>query len=367
MTRLLLHIGSPKAGSSAIQASLAAQAAVSRRWDWSSQRWICLPPNPYGKPYPSGFIAARYLEPQHLPRYIKLRRQANPAGFEGDVERYHALLKRQLQPRLRPRPAGALLSCEYLWRIPAAAVAQLKAEFEAMGVEQFRVVAYVREPSAVYGSALQQWARLSTQLQRFDPHQWRYDLRKRLEAWASVFGEALLVRPFDRGQLPGGCVVADFQQQAAAWVGEPCWPLQLQPAPAVNSSATTEELLAMQELMRGQPANPAGSAVLRTRDLGRLWDQLAAITAVQQGSKIQLLPAVAHVIRTRHQADLEWLAEAHGVQFPDPLEGDQAFNSWPDPGATDGAPALQDLLQSPRHGALLQTLRQRLADVVLPG
>jgi len=48
MTRLLLHIGSPKAGSSAIQASLAAQAAVSRRWDWSSQRWICLPPNPYG-------------------------------------------------------------------------------------------------------------------------------------------------------------------------------------------------------------------------------------------------------------------------------------------------------------------------------
>ena len=367
MTRLLLHIGSPKAGSSAIQASLAAQAAVSRRWDWSPQRWICLPANPYGKPYPSGFIAARYLEPQQLPRYIQLRRQANPPRFQGDVERYQALLKRQLQPRLRPRPAGALLSCEYLWRIPAAAVAQLKAEFEAMGVEQFRVVAYVREPSAVYGSALQQWARLSTQLQRFDPHQWRYDLRKRLEAWASVFGESLLVRPCDRRQLPGGCVVADLQQQAVAWVGEPCWPLQLQPAPAVNSSATTEELLAMQELMRDQPANPAGSPALRTRELGRLWDQLAAIAAVQPGSKIQLLPAVAQMIRARHQADLEWLAEAYGVEFPDPQEGKPALSPSPHPVAMDGAPALQDLLQRPRHPALMQTLRQRLSEVVLPG
>jgi hypothetical protein len=367
MTRLLLHIGSPKAGSSAIQASLAAQAAASMRWDWSPQRWICLPANPYGKPYPSGFIAARYLEPQHLPRYLNLRRQANPVGFQGDVERYQALLKRQLQPRLRPGPAGALLSCEYLWRIPAAAVAQLKAEFEAMGVDQFRVVAYVREPSAVYGSALQQWARLSTQLQRFDPHQWRYDLRKRLEAWASVFGDALVVRPFDRPQLPGGCVVADLQQQAAAWVGEPGWPLQLQPAPAVNSSATTEELWAMQELMCDQPAQPAGSPALRTRELGRLWDQLAAITAVQPGSKIQLLPAVGHVIRTRHQADLEWLAQTYDVQFPDPQEGEPAFSPSPHPVATEGSPALQDLLQSPRHPALFQTLRQRLATVVLPG
>lgn len=367
MTRLLLHIGSPKAGSSAIQASLAAQAALSRRWDWSPQRWICLPANPIDKAYPSGFVAARYLEPEHLPRYFKWRCQANPEGFRADRERYQALLKRQLQPRLRPRPAGAVLSCEYLWRIPVAAVAQLKADFEAMGVEQFRVVAYVREPSAFYGSSLQQWGRLSTQLQRFKPHHWRYGFRKRLEAWASVFGDALLVRPFDRCQLPGGCVVADFQQQAAAWVGELCSPLQLQPAMQANSSATTEELWAMQELMRRQPAQSAGSPELRIRELGRLWAKLAAITAVQQGSKIQLLPAVAHLIRTRHQSDLEWLADVHGVQFPDPLEVDQAFILSPDPGATDGSPALQDLLQGPRHAALLQAVRQQLAEVVLPG
>ena len=123
----------------------------------------------------------------------------------------------------------------------------------------------------------------------------------------------------------------------------------------------------MQELMRDQPAKPAGSPALRSRELGRLWDQLAAITAVQQGSKIQLLPAVAHAIRTRHQADLEWLAQTYDVQFPDPQEGDPGFSPSPHPVSTDGSPALQDLLQSPRHPALLQTLRQRLADVVLPG
>jgi hypothetical protein len=33
----------------------------------------------------------------------------------------------------------------------------------------------------------------------------------------------------------------------------------------------------------------------------------------------------------------------------------------------DEVPALQDLLQRPRHPALLQTLRQRLSEVVLPG
>jgi hypothetical protein len=123
----------------------------------------------------------------------------------------------------------------------------------------------------------------------------------------------------------------------------------------------------MQELMRDQPANPAGSPALRTRELGRLWDQLAAIAAVQPGSKIQLLPAVAQVIRARHQADLEWLAEAYGVEFPDPQEGKPALSPSPHPVAMDGAPALQDLLQRPRHPALMQTLRQRLSEVVLPG
>jgi hypothetical protein len=365
MPCLLLHIGSPKAGSSAIQASLERQATKRSAWPWSSRRWRCLPANPYGRTYPSGFIAAAYLSADRLPRYLQLRQQADARAFQRDLQRYQALLHRQLQPRWRPAPAGAVLSCEYLWRLPEERILQLRRDFQARGVEQFRVIAYVREPSSLYGSALQQWARLSSDLQRFDPRQWRYELRRRLEAWGAVFGADLVVRAFEREQLHAGCVVKDLQQQALTWLGQDRWPLELMASDPVNSSTTAEALFAMQGLMARQAAPSAAVSSRRSRELGRLWERIQASADSRAGSPIRLRPEVVALIQRCHQDDLDWLASTHGVRFaqtPATAEGMPPLVAPPDRSAW----SLEQLLQPPGHPELLGQLQAQLASVTLP-
>ncbi|MBM5785636.1 MAG: hypothetical protein FJ076_12620 [Cyanobacteria bacterium K_DeepCast_35m_m1_288] len=355
MTTLVLHIGSPKAGSSAIQASLEAQ-----RW---SRRWCALSANPYGKPYPSGFIAGLYLQPKALPRCLAQRLQQDPDRFARDLKRYRRMLASQLQPRWRPRPVAAVLSCEYLWRLPAASVQQLRADFEALGVTRFLVLAFVREPSSLYGSALQQWARLSTDLQRFDPYSWRYELRQRLETWSAVFADSLVVRPYHRSQLHQGCVVADLQQQLQQRLADlPGLPV-LRMVPAVNRSFSTEELVAMHELMQRQPGGAAQASIARARALRRLWDDLKLRLQERQGSSIRVRVAVQTLIRRRHQADLDWLADQYGVWLSGADE--QVACCGPEPSG-EGAWALLDLLEECRQPQLLEELRARLAQERLP-
>lgn len=357
MTTLVLHIGSPKAGSSALQASLAAA-----RWRGG---WRGLPANPYGKPYPSGFIAGLYLEPRALPRFLAQRQQADAAVFARDLARYRRLLARCLQPRWRPRPRAVVLSCEYLWRLPQPAVAALRRDFEALGVQRFLVVAYVREPAALYGSALQQWSRLSTELQRFDPSSWRYELRRRLDTWAAVFHDDLLVRPCDRAHLVQGSVVADLQQLLEQQLGADSGLPSLPAVPVVNGSASTEELVAMQELMLRQPGGAGSAGGRRAQALTRLWEALAQTTREQPGSRIRVKPAVQALIRQRHQADLDWLEAQHGLVLP-PSPELLAAGADADRPLAGTSLTLADLLEAPQQPELLERLRRRLAAETLP-
>jgi hypothetical protein len=355
MTTLVLHVGSPKAGSSAIQASLKVH-----RW---SRRWCALSVNPYGKPYPGGFIASLYLKPSALPRFLAQRLQQDPDRFSRDVDRYRHLLASQLQPRWRPRPAVAVLSCEYLWRLPAASVQQLRTDFESLGVTRFLVLAFVREPASLYGSSLQQWARLSTDLQRFDPHNWRYELRRRLETWSAVFADSLVVRPYQRSQLHQGCVVADLRQQLQLHLADLPGLPALRSVQAVNRSTSTEELVAMHELMQRQPGLGAKTSAARARALTRLWDELEQLRQEGQGSPIRVRTAVQALIRQRHQADLDWLAEQYGVWLP---AADKLVASCRPKPSPEGAWALLDLLEECRQPQLLEQLQARLAQERLP-
>ena len=356
MTTLVLHIGSPKAGSSAIQTSL-----LRARW---GAAWAGIPPNPYGKPYPSGFIAGLYLKPKALPRFLAQRQQQDSERFERDLSRYRRLIRRCVQPRWHKPPKALILSCEYLWRLPQSSVEALRRDFEDLGCNQFLVVAYVREPGSLYGSALQQWSRLSTNLQRFDPLVWRYELRQRLQTWHSVFGESLVVRPFERGQLPDGCVVRDFQNQLVHGLADlPGWP-DLTPVADVNRSATTEELLAMHTKMAHGVHPSHQSWAHSAGSLTRLWDELTTRTEDQSGTPIRVRAEVLHLIRQRHREDLCWLFDRHGVQFKSlsesPYQHVDHHDLWK---ASETPLQLLDLIEAPLDQDLLQSLCDYLCEI----
>jgi hypothetical protein len=361
MTTLVLHIGSPKTGSSAIQAAIKPTRLRARSSDW-----CVLPTNPYRKPEPAGCIAALYEPPEELPRVWSQLHRADPRRFARDVARYRALLHRRLQPRWGTRPDALFLSSEYLWTFRVELIEQLRRDWIDLGIDRFQVIAYVRSPSAFFRSALQQHARLSTSFRRFRPHRWRYRIRQRLEAWQQVFGDALVVRPFDRTQLHQGCVVRDLQQTVQRALPDhsplPAAPVQA----AVNESVSAEELLAMQEWMLRFPAHTADGSLRRSKALWRQWQRLKRCRGDGRGTAVILDPAVEHMIQSRHQADLDWLASSFAVH----LEGSDSVHSepaelppldrWPEP------IALEDLLDLRLDEPWLHTLRAELARRSLP-
>jgi hypothetical protein len=373
MTALLLHIGSPKAGSSAIQASLEQCSKQLCR----SSGVLVLPSNPYNRPMPSGFLAACHLSVEQLPRYLAARHRRDPEQFQQDLVCYQQLLAnllrfgvqahpsplrarlRQLKAALLRRPARpALLSSEYLFRLPPAQIARLRDWFEAQGVRRFRLLVYVREPISAYGSFLQQWLRLSDDYAPYNPWLWHYQVKQQLEAWEGVFGpEALVVRPFEREQLVGGSVVADFYNQCSRWFDQPISGPEVS---AVNQSLSIEALTLVQELLQAVPPSRRLESDW-TSGMAKFLRLLRQQSAALPCAPVQVQPAVCRLVRDRHSDDMAWLAERHGIhltQQPD-AEGGEGYPPWRE------ISSLNDLLQPPANSELIEQLRQRQLEAVV--
>jgi len=368
MSRLFLHIGSPKAGSSAIQAGLQGLASDPVAAAAGLQ---VLPPNPYGKPLPSGFVAARYLPLDDLPRYLQLRQQRDPEQFSRDLDDYQAVLTDRLMPLQDPRwrwqkaqrqawNGTAVLSSEYLWRLPIEQIQALRKDFEALGVTEFRVMAYVREPVSAYGSFLQQWLRLSTDLERYNPLHWHYQPRQHLEAWAAVFGSDLVVRPFVREQLRERSVVSDCFAALGAWVG--C-ALSVPELPVANEAFSTEELFLVQDLLRALPPDQWSDPQWPFR-MARFRRLLRSAAQPLGCQPVRLQPWVACQVWQRHQHDLAWLKQQHGLTFPAPAAAlSQALAP-----EQRGAFALEQLLCPPESSErTLALMRGQLVAVLAEG
>lgn len=364
--RLLLHIGSPKTGSSAIQEALYPHRFRGRFGSPLSRRpsWLAVPPNPFQAPKPSGFIAALYLPFDDLPRYLRMR-YARPEQLLRDQRRYRKLLARSLRASRQ-----AVMSSEYLFRFHSDQIAQLRRDLDGWGVEEVRVLLYIRAPEQAYGSFLQQWLKLSTDVSRYHPQAWRYDFRGALERWEEAFPGAVQVRPY------GGCVVTDFSSQLRDFLPD-AELLSSARATQANTGLSRESLFALQQVLPHVEGMDCEDRYPHAMALARLRQELeAAARQLPGGSRpVRVWPSVAAVLRQRHAADLSWLERHYGVSF-DPPPGldsgavDPAAPQPPVPRA-DVPCRLEDLLEPPPlvdvQAVLAAALACRLVDAAPRG
>lgn len=340
MRRALIHIGSSKTGSTAIQHSLA-----------------------HGSPEASGFcrlgtrgipphlvLAALYRDFETLDPYIKAC-FGEVAAVEAARPAVHAEID-----RLLARCQNLVLSSEFLFDVPAEGIRRLKADLVGHGIGDFRIVCYVREPAGHYLSDLQEFLKNNTDLRRFLPQAYRYRFRETLQRWEAEFPGQLAVRAFERTAFPQGNVIRDFHSLIDGFFGT------VQPAgPELNrnESLCNPALFAMHHILRQVPALDRSAAGYRRRRALREALDAGARRMAERPARSALHPSVARYVNQAHGEDLQWLAAEYGVRFTAAEDGE----GLPPPTLSE-PPHLAELVVPPHPQTLIRLLSRALAGQV---
>lgn len=190
----IIHIGSPKAGSTTLQAALRhGKAALADQDIFAYAGDPRVISTPYVNPH-------KPLVPQERLRF-STRKQAIDSA-RGDLSELFSRIKHD-------RPKVVLLSSEHLLRI------HVKGAFldDVLRVfDTVTLVAYIRDPVGFYASAVDQQIRGGRRFAELPtPDSFPYDFYTHLQRYSALTGRVgLVVRNMARSNLVNGSVVDDF-------------------------------------------------------------------------------------------------------------------------------------------------------------
>lgn len=285
----------PKAGSTALQAALAAER------DRLARHGILYPRAPV-IPRTHNFLFAGIAEKKReLPRLLHHAYRDRLDEIEPAFAKWMAGLKATIAAR---RPETLLLSSEWLFRLRAEEkFDRLSAILRGLG-DTVEVVAYVRRPSDQYLSSAQQILKGSHVIKPVAPIRYRAPL----EGFARIAERVHVVR-YDRSAFPGGDIVRHFVETfipEARDVGTSGG------ANAVNTTISAE---GMYILARYRRINHRRQRNRFTEDTDSV---LAAIRAADVSVGGDLRPRLLDPVRSAIDLasdDLLWLRDVHGIVF----------------------------------------------------
>lgn len=197
-SRIFLHIGGEKTGTTTLQCFLTRNAEALKR---SGFYYPCEGDDIFFEREAHFPIAARFMEER-----AEFISQANQDALP--------FVMQALARKLSDINERVILSCEQL-SSRLTKVSQLLALRDALPADEIKIVFYAREPSSL---ALAEWstsircgAKHEFNVEDVNPEKAYYNHLERLKLWGGVFGEEnLIVREYNRSRLVGADVRRDF-------------------------------------------------------------------------------------------------------------------------------------------------------------
>jgi hypothetical protein len=316
----LIHIGTPKTGTTSIQECLAAAEAAGAL-------------APYRYPLFRGDRNHNRLTMLYLPyaeqppdRRVEFRR--DDKNYQRVRREYRRVLFRALRSS-----RGAIISGEVMGICFHPSTArQFRSDLESLGFRDFHILLYVRDPADFYLSRTQNQLKLAKHNRPavIEPDSFRYMFRPIAEKWEQAFPGRLSVRHYSNS--PGYDVIQDFSDQLHRCLG-----ITLPRAAArLNTTVSAEAMLVMQDYRQAIGTDEGG---LRYPGLDRLVSFLRSTKHIPQ-TKPALKAEVAETVRANHRDDAEFIFSRYGVDL-----GLQGFGSAA-PLAARSSWRVEDILES---------------------
>ncbi len=292
--KVIVHIGQGKAGSTAIQDSLAASRS-------ELAQHSCLYPETL-------YIRGRHhwLSLLHHDDVNRAGSVVWRMGFDPKVARARACeewkdLCRQIEVAA---PAQIVLSSEMLFWAHSEREVRRAQSFVPTLSDDIRVLAYVRSPVSRYLSIVQQVLKSRP---HFPPPRPNRSL-KVLECFEAIYGKPVEVRPFERSTLLDGDVVRDFTEWADLRV-----PLDAVTNISSNVSVSAEAMSALQ--MLAPKSLPTNEVELRSKRM--IFNAVSrADRELENPTKPALKPEIAEIIMKRSDELFE-LDRKYDLRFSD--------------------------------------------------
>ncbi|WP_282167893.1 hypothetical protein [Shewanella japonica] len=230
MKKVIIHIGSGKTGSTAIQKSLYKSKKV-------NDNIISFPTILNQKSNQTFRFAFCGLE--NTTSNVKLEYLDNSEGFK----KYQQEIKNSLIKSIGDSQ-NIIISSEFLFLCRKSEVENIKLFFKSIGFEEVHVVVYLRDPVKYYLSVSQQ--SLKSQCVIPSPDRFNYDVLKAIEAWSSIEPTSFTVREFDRSKLFEGDVVRDFEH----YLQSKNYNVKISKSEVENESMSVEGAVLLQEYQR---------------------------------------------------------------------------------------------------------------------
>jgi hypothetical protein len=291
---VLLHIGTPKTGSTSIQDCLARAELDGGLGNvryplWGNDRHhVRLAPlyRPYHDLPPWG----RHEFPADDWRFQRMRRQFRRFFFD----------------ELRSA-GGAIISAEGLGGFAPELVARLRSDLESVGFNEFYIVLYVRDPADFFLSRTQQRLKTASEPQFVeDPVSFRYEFARAAETWEQIFPGRLVIRRFPTGEEHD--VVDDF-----AAVLDECLGITLpKTSQRMNTTLSAEAMQILQDYRLAFWPDNGGFLTPDAKWLVRFLEQSRMDLSQTRPA---LRKDIAELIRANHQADAAKIFGRYGVDL----------------------------------------------------
>lgn len=276
-TRVVVHIGTGKAGSTSIQKSTFAHREV------LLDRGILIPE-----------LDGRELNPRVLAKLIG--GTATPLQTQGILTAIDNAIDAH-------KPKALFLSSEFI-HCNRGAVDGLGELFSGRGVE-LDIVLYLREPVSYYVSICQQRLKATDLIP--DPTTWRAAYHEIVQPWRDRYGRRLHIIPFQKSAFQEGLVTSLFRKFFGN-LGD----LNLDDM-RFNSSTPGEVSCLLQHYFRvcypGEPREFRSDG----NYIAKKMTQAASDSGL--GAKTTVKRHVAEMILANHKCDLEWLEAEEGLEF----------------------------------------------------
>jgi hypothetical protein len=342
MTRLLLHIGHPKTGTTALQSVLSANAK--KLLDEASIL------------YPTRTTPSEYKHAFAIPWLLGLENEAIRRRGRCKNEQLKELSKKYweslTQEAREVKPEHLILSAEGFWILRKASPGNIKFFRDSIHsiASEVSVAGYLKSPASYFTSMINQ--KLRNYRQVFLPRPNYY--RSAIQAWESVGFNHYSWRIFDRSQLSNGDIIDDFctHHLPPTFQAES---LNREGVEQANSSVSNEALIILEELVKEQP-------ILRENIYDHRRSKVVDILRdADQSVGGQCRPSLTDQAKAsiiRRCQDLDWLRE-RGLNFPDvdaALKKQRHHDESPEQftGVADFCPINRDRLADVRAASLPQ-------------